>query len=66
MAPPRIRMLLRLVHLIGSGFLGTYLYSPWSTNRVFAGAILYVVFPLMAGTGIWMWQQGRIARALGR
>ncbi len=62
MTPATTRQILRWGHLVASGVLGTYLYSPYGENPVFEAVTLYGVFPLMAVSGIWMWQQGRIAR----
>ncbi len=65
MSPTGLRRTLRWVHVVTAALIGTYLYSPWSTDPVFAAVTLYGVFPLMGLTGIAMWQQGRIARLLG-
>ena len=62
MAPATLRKSLRWIHISGSGVVGTYLYSPWSSDPTFSAITLYAVFPLMGLTGIAMWQQGRIAR----
>lgn len=66
MSPVMLRKALRWGHLIASGVLGTYLYSPWSENPVFAALVLYGVFPAMAVSGLWMWNQGRIGRLFKR
>ena len=58
------RQVLRWGHIIASGLLGTYLYSPWSSDPVFSAIVLYVAFPGMALSGLWMWNQGRIHRWL--
>lgn len=65
MSQALLRKLLRWLHIIASLALGTYLYSPWSSNPLFSAVTLYGVFPLMGLTGLWMWNQGWIARALG-
>ena len=64
MSPTGLRRTLRWVHIVTAALIGTYLYSPWSADPVFAALTLYGVFPLMGLTGIAMWQQGRIARLL--
>lgn len=64
MTPAVTRRALQWGHLAASGMIGTYLYSPWSSNPVFAGIFLYGVFPAMAVSGLWMWNQGRINRWL--
>lgn len=60
-----LRLWLRWLHLGGSGLLGFYLYSPFGGVPWVSFLTLWIVFPAMAVTGIWMWQQGRIARLLG-
>lgn len=62
MSPMTLRRTLRWTHIATSAFIGTYLYSPWSSDPVFAATTLYGVFPLMGLTGLAMWQQGRLAR----
>lgn len=62
MKPVVVRRILRWGHIIASGLLGAYLYSPWSANPTFSAIVLYVAFPAMAVSGLWMWNQGRIAR----
>ncbi len=60
------RRTLRWLHILFSLILGTYLYSPWSSNPVFEAVVLFAVFPLMGLGGLAMWQQGRILRILGK
>ena len=62
MSPATLRKVLRWGHMAASLVLGAYLYSPWSADPVFAAIVHYAVFPLMALSGLWMWNQGRIAR----
>ena len=62
MSASAVRKTLRWGHITGSVILGTYLYSPFSANPGFAAITLYIVFPIMALSGVWMWQQGRINR----
>ncbi len=64
MTPMTFRRTLRWSHLATSAIIGTYLYSPWSTDPTFTAVTLYAVFPLMALTGVAMWQQARLARWL--
>ena len=66
MAPATLRRTLRWGHIVASLVLGTYLYSPWSQQPAFAAVVLYGVFPFMALSGLWMWNQGRIARLFGK
>ncbi len=60
-----LRLWLRWLHLGGSGLLGFYLYSPYGDVQWVSFLTLWIVFPAMAVTGIWVWQQGRITRLLG-
>lgn len=62
MSQPALRNVLRWGHIVASLLLGTYLYSPLSADPTFAAITLYVAFPFMAVSGVWMWKQGAIAR----
>lgn len=66
MPPVMLRRVLRWGHLIASGVIGTYLYSPLSDDPIFYALTAYVVFPAMALSGLWMWNQGRIGRMFKR
>lgn len=66
MTPARLRKLLRVVHLVAAAAVGTYLYSPWSSNDAFSAIILYLCFPAMALSGVAMWRQGALQRLLSR
>ncbi|MCR9195572.1 MAG: hypothetical protein NXH88_12615 [Hyphomonas sp.] len=64
MTASTLRRTLRWVHIATSLVIGTYLYSPWSSDPTFTAITLYGVFPLMGLSGLAMWQQGRLARLL--
>ncbi|WP_375573166.1 hypothetical protein ABWH92_06330 [Ahrensia marina] len=64
MTASTLRRTLRWVHIATSLVIGTYLYSPWSSDPTFTAIALYGVFPLMGLSGLAMWQQGRLARLL--
>ncbi|MEL6920027.1 MAG: hypothetical protein AAFO77_03245 [Pseudomonadota bacterium] len=64
MTASTVRRTLRWVHIATSLVIGTYLYSPWSSDPTFSAITLYGVFPLMGLSGLAMWQQGRLARLL--
>ena len=64
MSAVQTRRILRGGHIVASGLLGTYLYSPWSSDPVFSAIVLFIAFPAMAVSGLWMWNQGRINRWL--
>lgn len=66
MNPGSFRKVMRYGHLLASAILGTYLYSPWSSDPVFSFVTLYIVFPAMAISGIAMWQQPKLLKALKR
>lgn len=64
MSPSTLRQTLRWIHIAASAVVGTYLYAPFAENHVFAAATLYVVFPLMALSGLAMWRQAAVMRLL--
>ena len=66
MTAAMLRKALRWAHIFASLLIGTYLYSPWSSEPLFQVLVLYAVFPFMAASGLLMWHQGRIARLLRR
>lgn len=65
MPPAALRRVLRVLHLLTAAAIGTYLYSPLIDAAWAAAALQWGVFPLMAASGLAMWQQARLARALG-
>jgi hypothetical protein len=50
------------MHLVLSLLLGAFVYSPLREVSAFAAVVQLIVFPAMTLSGVWMWQQGRIAR----
>lgn len=62
MSNKTLRVTLRWIHIIGSSFIGTYVYSPWSSNPTFAALTKFVVIPVLGLTGLGMWQQARLVR----
>lgn len=59
----QLRWLLRIIHLIAAGIMGTFVYSPWSDIPAFRFAVEWIVFPLgFVVTGLWMWQMPRITQ----
>ncbi|MEM6559233.1 MAG: hypothetical protein AAF219_04345 [Myxococcota bacterium] len=60
------RRIVRWIHIVGSGVVGTYIYSPYGTNPILSTLTLGVAFPLLAVSGIAMWQQARLQRLLRR
>ena len=66
MSPMAFRRIIRWFHILTSAVVGTYLYSPFSSDPTFAFITLYVVFPLMGLSGIAMWQQAKVLRLFSR
>lgn len=66
MDPISTRRLLRWFHIAGSLALGTYVYSPWGSDRTFHAVVAYGILPAMGLSGLWMWQQARLGRLLGQ
>jgi hypothetical protein len=60
----RLRVVLRWAHIVEAALIGVYVYSPLHAHPVWTGVMRFGVFPLAAVSGVWMWQQARIARAL--
>ena len=54
------RNLLRIIHIFTSVVLGIFIYSPWRQNQTFVIAMSFAIFPILAFTGLWMWQASRI------
>lgn len=64
MSNKQFRIVVCWAHIIEAAFIGTYLYSPWSANPIFSAIVLYIIFPLMALSGIALWQQPRIMKVI--
>lgn len=58
------RHLARLIHFIMAALLGTYVYSPWSSNPNFSSFVMWVAIPILTLSGVCMWKQGAIMKAL--
>jgi hypothetical protein len=58
----RQRQWLRFGHLTASVLLGTFIYSPFREDPVLIAIMQFAVFPVLAVSGAWMWQQGRLSR----
>jgi hypothetical protein len=66
MTGKHLRTLMRLIHLIGSALIGTFVYSPWSTLPWFIALMQFGVIPILALSGLVMWQQAWVLRRLKR
>ncbi|HZG09607.1 MAG TPA: hypothetical protein VEZ70_11570 [Allosphingosinicella sp.] len=56
------RQWLRFGHLIASALLGMFIYSPLREDPLLIATIQFLVFPALALSGVWMWQQARLSR----
>jgi hypothetical protein len=57
-----LRRAQRRAHLLAGAVLAAYLYAPLGGDL--QDAVRFAVFPILALTGIAMWQAARIPRAL--
>jgi hypothetical protein len=62
MSPGAQRRAQRRVHLLAGALLAAYVYAPLGTGL--EDVIRFAVFPILALTGIAMWQAARIRRSL--
>jgi hypothetical protein len=62
----RVRTILRWGHIAEGMFLVAYVYSGSQPNAVLTNIARFVVVPLIVLSGLWLWQQGRIARWMRR
>lgn len=58
----RERDLMRWIHLLGSATIGTFVYSPWRNEPMFVLSMRVLVIPILALTGLWMWQGHRLKK----
>jgi hypothetical protein len=56
------RKLVRLIHLIGAGAIGTYVYAPFRHVELFTLLMQAVVLPVLTLTGLWLWLGPSIRR----
>jgi hypothetical protein len=62
-----MRQSLRTAHLVVAALIGAYVYSPsLSGNAAFQALIQFGVFPVIAFSGIAMWQQARLKKLMRR
>ncbi|ORT51158.1 hypothetical protein ST37_07360 [Vibrio sp. qd031] len=64
MSASKFRQISRLIHLAMAAILGTYIYSPWGANPIFANFIMWFAIPVVSVTGVMMWKQGVVMKAL--
>lgn len=66
MSNRNLRVVLRWIHLIGAGAIGTFVYSPYGDDPIFRAAMQFIVIPVLSLTGIALWQQARLNKLLKR
>ena len=52
----------RLVHLVAGVALVAYVYKPGGPGEALEAAVRWVILPLLAGSGLVMWQWPKIRR----
>ena len=52
----KLRVILRWVHIVLGLVLMCYVYSPFHEHRAFQVAVKFLVIPVIAFTGIWVWK----------
>ena len=60
------RSILRWIHIVFSIPIIGYVYSPFENIPQYAAPTRYVFLPVLALTGLWMWQGHRIRRLFSR
>lgn len=64
MSNKTFRNVIRLIHLAIAACMAIFIYSPLRLDSAFATAVQIVVVPLVAITGMVMWQQPRVLKFL--
>jgi hypothetical protein len=59
-------LVIRIVHLTVGLALGLLVYLPASMSGGLKTVLMLAGLPLAVLSGVWLWQQGRIRRWLGR
>jgi hypothetical protein len=65
MSDDALRKLLVVLHLVAAVYLGAFLYAMTDSDGAQLAAQV-VGFPVLFLTGLLLWQEGRVARALIR
>jgi membrane-anchored protein YejM (alkaline phosphatase superfamily) len=58
----KVREVHRAIHLVASVMLLAYLYTPLGDNTVFSVMLRVMVVPVVALSGVLMWQWPRLRR----
>ena len=62
----KFRSLLRWAHIATGAILAAFVYSPLRENDGFVLLVQFGLIPALILTGVWMSQQARVRRLLGR
>jgi hypothetical protein len=62
----QLRRVLRAGHIVVGVLLSIYVYSPLHADPLLTDIIWYLAIPVIALSGVAMWQQGRISRWAAR
>lgn len=65
MSPANVRKMLRWSHIIVGLMIGTYICSPLHADPAATVAVRLALLPVLALTGVAMWQQHRLRRLTG-
>ncbi len=58
-----LRQWVRALHLVAAALLGTFVYSPWSSDPTFAASVRWIGFPLLTASGLFLWRGHLLLRA---
>jgi hypothetical protein len=64
MSNKQVRNFMRILHFVGAGVIGTYIYSPWGDDPTFTAAVQFIIIPLLSLTGVVMWKQAWVGKLL--
>jgi hypothetical protein len=62
----QLRRTLRAANIVVGVLLSIYVYSPLHADPLLTDIIRYLAIPVIALSGVAMWQQGRISRWTAR
>lgn len=60
------RNAVRWLHICVGALVATYIYSPWVENVLFQNTIRFIVIPLTAITGLWLWKGQKLESYLAK
>ena len=59
-----LRALLRWIHFVSAGFVGTFIYAPWRDIAAYQDFVMFVAAPLLILSGLGLWKQGHLMKWL--